>query len=110
MVRDKLVRVDINGREHLKTHVLFWNEQNQTYYCMSPEVLLGPQNEKIKNLTEEMERTRVCVEKSVEDLKNFYEKRCENLETQFKEQLQKTQEINEKLIAMVEEFIKGGEK
>ena len=108
MIRDKLIRVDIKGREHLKNHVLFWNEKTQTYYCMNPDVLLGVQNEKIKNLTQEMELTRTCVEKTLEDLKNYYEKRCADLEESFQNQLAQQQEINAKLIAMVEEFIKGG--
>ena len=108
MIREKLIRVDLKDREHLKKHVLFWNEQTQTYYCMNPEVLLGVQNEKIQNLTKEMELTRTSVEKTLEDLKNYYEKRCADLEEAFQKQLAQQQEINAKLIAMVEEFIKGG--
>lgn len=108
MIREKLIRIDLKGREHLKENVLFWNEQTKAYYCMTPDVLLGRQNARINSLEKTFEETKKAYEDECRRLKEFYEGEMAEMKQAFQNQLAQQKEINARLITMVEEFIKGG--
>lgn len=110
MIKEKIIRVDVKGGEDWKKNVLFWNEQTQAYYCMSPEVLLGPQDNKIKELEEEFMRTKQSYKEHCLKLEIKFEEERNAMKKEFDELLATQKEVNEKLISMVENFIKGGKE
>lgn len=107
MVKDIVLKFEINSNSFKDGNLLLYDKNRGYFYAITPEMFLTKQNEKIKALEKEYKEKEESMKKEVQRL----ERKVQEQEKKYDEFLNKYRLNNEKLLSMVESFIKkyGGE-
>lgn len=96
MIQKTIVRIKLkDGQTFKEGDVLTYDEKEECYYVTSIETLLSVQNKKIADL-----------KSNYEEFINKYNAKFEEFESNYKKFLSTYKNTNDKLIKMVENFIK----
>ena len=107
MIKQKTI-IEINSKkplDQLGNHVLFWDSTKKTYYALTLDEFLAPQNAKIKDLEATVKKLGESFNSTKESLQKDYNAFTENINKEKQEFLAKYQETNGKLIEMVKSFV-----
>lgn len=102
MIKDVTIRFEINSNSFQDGNLLLYNKDKQYFYATDPKLFLYQQNEKIKALEKEYRAKEQSMKEEVKRL----EKVVQEQEQKYAEFLNKYKSNNEKLLNMVESFIK----
>ena len=107
MVKEVVLKFEINGNSFKDGNLLLYDKNRGYFYAVTPEMFLNAQNQKIKELEKGYKEKEESMKKEVQRL----ESKVSTLENSYKEFLDKYKVNNEKLLSMVESFIKkyGGD-
>jgi sugar-specific transcriptional regulator TrmB len=96
MIKEIVLKFEIDENSFKDGNLLLYNKDRHYFYATSPEMFLHRQDNEIKKLKREYEEKEQKMKQKVEELEN-----------QYKEFLVNYQASNEKLLNMVESFIKA---
>lgn len=107
MVKEVVLKFEINGNSFKDGNLLLYDKNRGYFYAVTPEMFLNRQDQKIKELEKEYKRKEESMKNEVQRL----ESKVKILESNYDDFLNKYKANNEKLLSMVESFIKkyGGE-
>lgn len=107
MVKEVVLKFEINGNSFKDGNLLLYDKNRGYFYAVTPEMFLNRQDQKIKELEKEYKQKEESMKKEVKRL----EDKVITLEKNYEDFLTKYRVNNEKLLSMVESFIKkyGGE-
>ena len=107
MIKEVALRFEIDENSFKDGNLLLYNKEKNYFYAITPEMFLHKQDNEIKRLKREYEEKEKNMKEKVKELENHTEKKVKELENQYKEFLINYQNSNEKLLNMVESFIKA---
>lgn len=96
MIKEIVLKFEIDENSFKDGNLLLYNKDRHYFYAITPEMFLHRQDNEIKKLKREYEEKEQKMKQKVEELEN-----------QYKEFLVNYQASNEKLLNMVESFIKA---
>lgn len=107
MVKEVVLKFEINGNSFKDGNLLLYDKNRGYFYAVTPEMFLNRQDQKIKELEKEYGQKEESMKKEVKRL----EDKVSALEKKYEDFLTTYRVNNEKLLNMVESFIKkyGGE-
>lgn len=105
MKQNMVFLVEDNGRKIQDDDILVYNENSKCFYVTSARTFLAAQNNKIQKFLDDITSEKTAIIKEKDELKDEFNK----LKESYTDFIQKTKTINDKLINMVEKFIKQGE-
>lgn len=107
MVKDVVLKFEISANSFKDGNLLLYDKGRGYFYAITPEMFLNAQNQKIKELEREYRQKEESMKNEVQRL----ESKVKTLESNYDDFLNKYKANNEKLLSMVESFIKkyGGE-
>lgn len=96
MVKEIILRFEIDENSFKDGNLLLYKKDRGYFYAISPEMFLNQQNAEIKKLKKEYEEKEKKMREQVSDI-----------ERKHKEFLENYQKSNDKLLNMIESFIKA---
>ena len=96
MIKEVALRFEIDENSFKDGNLLLYNKDKNYFYAITPQMFLHKQDTEIKKLKKEYEEKEKSMKQKVEEL-----------EKEYKEFLINYQKSNEKLLNMVESFIKA---
>lgn len=91
--------------DKLGNHVLFFDATKKTYYALTLEEFLAPQNNKIKELEKEVDKYKTTIDQNLAQIKNDVESFKNTMLQEKQEFLATYKDTNGKIIEMVKSFI-----
>ena len=107
MIKQKTI-IEINSKKPLDqigNHVLFWDSTKRCYYALSLEEFLAPQNSKIKELENKVEKFGELFNNTKKALQNDYNQFTEGINKDKQEFLASYKETNKKVLEMVKSLV-----
>ena len=101
MATEMIIRMKdgVSVRDRNTNDILVYDNKDNSFYFITPEMLYEKHNQKMMEM-----------QKNYDDKVEKLEKENQDLKQQFIKFTKTIQELNEKQIAMVEKFIKEGDK
>ena len=107
MIKEVALRFEIDENSFKDGNLLLYNKDKNYFYAITPQMFLHKQDAEIKKLKKEYEDKEKSMKMKVEELEKQTAEKVKKMENDYKEFLTNYQKSNEKLLNMVESFIKA---